>query len=151
MRNGGRDYIAMQVLLRIHKGENKEIVLTWFPLVEEKPPMLCPISKLLAKARAEGVVDLDGYDTCNEPFFNTKLSVPAVYMPWKKEFWHNPVVRKTVESVEGPVKSDEPEKAFDDFLESHGKAAGLPDQVSIYVFRRGTLEVLDSKSTLSCP
>lgn len=151
MRNGGRDCLAMQVLLRFHKGENKEIVPTWFPFVEEKLPMLCPISKLLAKARAEGVIDLDGYDTCTEPFFNTKLGVPAVYIPWKKNFWHKPVFRKTVESVEGPIKSDEPltAKAFDDYLESHGKAAGLPDRVPTYVFRRGNLEILDSKSTPS--
>ncbi len=113
--------------------------------------MLCPISKLLAKARAEGIIDLDGYDICTEPFFNTKLSVPAIYIPWKKEFWHKPVFRKTIESVEGPIKSDEPltAKAFDDSLESHGKAAGLPDRVLTYVFRRGNLEILDSKSTLS--
>ncbi|KAH8747986.1 hypothetical protein F5883DRAFT_697821 [Diaporthe sp. PMI_573] len=104
MRNGGRDYLAMQILLHFHKGENKEIVPTWFPFVEEKLPILCPISKLLAKARAEGVIDLTGYDTCTEPFFNTKLSMPAVHIPWKKEFWHKPVFRKTVESVEGPIK-----------------------------------------------
>jgi len=54
MRNGGRDRLAMQVLLRFHKGQNKEIVLTWFPFVEEKLPLLCPISKLLAKAILEG-------------------------------------------------------------------------------------------------
>jgi hypothetical protein len=149
MRNGGRDYLAMQVLLRFHKGHNKEIVPTWFPFVEEKLPLLCPISKLLAKAISEGVVDLSGYDTCAEPYFNTKISMPAVYIPWKKEFWHKPVFRKTVESVEGPIKSDEPlgAKPFDDNSEKLGKAGGFPNRFQSYIYRRGNLEILDSKSS----
>ncbi|KAI3327466.1 hypothetical protein F4824DRAFT_484708 [Ustulina deusta] len=134
MRNGSRDYLAMQVLLRFHKGHNKEIVPTWFPFVEEKLPLLCPISKLLAKAISEGVVDLSGYDTCAGPYFNTKISMPAVHIPWKKEFWHKPVFRKTVESVEGPIKSDEPLGA---------KSGGFPDRFQSYVYRRGNLEILD--------
>ncbi|KAF2179594.1 hypothetical protein K469DRAFT_693963 [Zopfia rhizophila CBS 207.26] len=44
MRNGGQDYLAMQVLLRFHKGHNKEIGPTWFPFVVEKLLLLCPIS-----------------------------------------------------------------------------------------------------------
>lgn len=127
MRNGGRHYLAMQVLLRFHKGHNKEMVPTWFPFVEEKPPLLCPISKLLGKAISEGGVNLSGYDTCAEPFFNTKISIPAVRIPWKKEFLHKPVFRKSVESVEGPIKSDEPlrAKAFNDNSEKLGKAGGF--------------------------
>jgi len=84
MGNGGRDYLAMQVLLRLHKGHNREIVPTWFPFVEEKLPLLCPISKLLAKALAEGVVDMPGYGTRAEPYFNTKLNMLAVHIPWKE-------------------------------------------------------------------
>lgn len=128
MRNGGRDYLAMQVLLRFYKGYNKEIVPTWFPFIEEKLPFLCPISKLLAKAISEGVVDLSSYDTCAEPYFNTKISIYTVCIPWK-EFWHKPVFRKSVESVEGPIKSDEPfkAKAFDDDSEKLGKVGGFPD------------------------
>ncbi|KAI1748321.1 hypothetical protein F4782DRAFT_542919 [Xylaria castorea] len=55
--NSGQDRLAMQVLLRFHKGHNKEIVPTWFPFVEEKLPVLCPPSHLLAKALAEEVID----------------------------------------------------------------------------------------------
>jgi len=67
----------MQVLLRFHKGHNKEIVPTWYPFVEERLPILCPISHLLAKALAEGVIKQDGYNRA-EVFFNTKLSIRAV-------------------------------------------------------------------------
>ncbi|KAL2187262.1 hypothetical protein L209DRAFT_742607 [Thermothelomyces heterothallicus CBS 203.75] len=73
MGDGGRDRLGMQVLLRFHKGHNKEILPTWFPFVEEKLPLLCPISKLLAKALAEGVVDLRSYGARPEPYFNTKM------------------------------------------------------------------------------
>jgi hypothetical protein len=71
-----------------------------------------------------------------------------VRIPWKKEFWHKPVFRKTVESVEGPIKSDEPlkAKAFDDDSEKLGKAGGFPDRFQSYDYRRGNLEILDSKS-----
>ncbi|KAI1291664.1 hypothetical protein F5Y03DRAFT_388333 [Xylaria venustula] len=147
MRNGSRDYLAMQVLLRFHKGHNKEIVPTWFPFVEEKLPLLCPISKLLAKAISEGVVGLSGYDACAEPYFNTKISMPAVHIPWKREFWHKPVFRRTVESVEGPIKSDEPlgAKSFDNNSENLGKAEGFPDRFQSYVYRRENLEILDTR------
>lgn len=150
MGTGGRDHLAMQVLLRFHKGHNKEIVPTWFPFVEEKLPLLCPISKLLAKALAEGVVDKPGYDNQAEPYFSTKLNMPAVHIPWKKEFWHKPVFRRTVEDVEGPRKSDEPLTAamFDNSSENLGRLAGLPDRLQSYVYRRGNLEFIDSKSTL---
>ncbi|KAI1207667.1 uncharacterized protein F4807DRAFT_173788 [Annulohypoxylon truncatum] len=145
MRDGSRDRLAMQILLRFHKGHNKEMVPTWFPFVEEKLPLLCPISKLLAKAISEGVVDLAGYDTRAEPYFNTKIGMPAVHIPWKKQFWHKPVFRATVESFEGPVKSDEPLKAkrFDDNSEQLGKAAGFPDRFQSYIYRRGNLEIMD--------
>ena len=124
--NGGRDHLAMQVLLRFHKGQNKEIVPTWFPFVEESLPILCPISHLLGKALAEGAVKMHGYDRA-EVFFNTKLSIRAVKIEWKTEFLHKPVFRKTVESVEGPTKSDEPlmAKSFDNNSDNLGKGAGL--------------------------
>lgn len=118
----------MQVLLRFHKNHNNEIVPTWFPFVEEKLPVLCPLTHILAKALAEGVIDQSGYDTRAEPFFGTKLGIRAMYIPWKKEFWHKPVFRRTVESVEGPVKSDEPVTAdmFDNNSNNLGAAAGFP-------------------------
>jgi len=150
MGDGGRDCLAMQILLRFHKGADNEMVPTWFPIVEEKLPVLCPISQLLAKALAEGVIDSEGYDTRAEPFFKTKISMPAVHIPWKKEFWHKPVFRQTVESVEGPEKSDEPltAKMFDNNSGRVGQAAGLPANFPSYVYRRGNLEILDSKSPL---
>lgn len=150
MGNGGRDYLTMQVLLRFHKGHNKQVVPTWFPFVEEKLPVLCPLSHLLAKALAEGVIDHEGYATRAEPFFNTKISMGAVRIPWKKEFWHKPVFRKTIESVGGPTKSDDPltVNSFDNNSGKLGKAAGLPDRLQSYVYRRGNLEILDSKSFL---
>jgi hypothetical protein len=150
MGDGGRDRLAMQVLLRFHKNHTKEMVPTWFPFVEEKLPLLCPPSHLLAKALAEGVIDHHGY-TRAEPFFNTKISMPAVRIPWKKEFWHKPVFRTTVESFEGPpIKSDEPLTAhmFDNNSAQLGKAAGLPGRFQSYAYRRGNLEILDSKSLL---
>ncbi len=148
MGDGGRDRLAMQVLLRFHKGHNREMVPTWFPFVEEKLPLLCPISKLLAKAVAEEVVDKPGYDSCAEPYFNTKLGMPDIRIPWKKEFWHRPVFRKTVESEEGPKKSADPQTThmLDNNSTKIGKAAGLPDRLQSYVYRRGNLEIVDSKS-----
>ncbi|KAJ2905570.1 hypothetical protein MKZ38_005033 [Zalerion maritima] len=148
MRDGGRDYLAIQVLLRFHKGHNKEIMPTWFPFVEKKLPLLCPISKLLAKAISKGVVNLSGYDTCAEPYFNTKISIPAARIPWKKEFRHKPVFRKTVEFVEGPIKLNKPlkAKALNNDSEKLGKAGGFPDRFQSYNYRRGNLEILDSKS-----
>ncbi|KAK0624756.1 hypothetical protein B0T17DRAFT_492026, partial [Bombardia bombarda] len=153
MGDGGRDCLAMHVLFRSHKGADNEMVPTWFPFVEEKfveekLPVLCPISQLLAKALAEGVVDSEGYDARAEPFFNTKISMPAVHIPWKKEFWHKPVFRQTVESVEGPEKSDEPltAKMFDNNSDRVGQAAGLPANFPSYVYRRGNLEILDKEN-----
>ncbi|KAK6842236.1 FluG domain-containing protein [Apiospora arundinis] len=144
LRDGGRDRLAMQILLRFHKGHNKEMVPTWYPFIEEKLPVLCPPSHLLAKALAEGVVDLPGYDRA-EPFFNTKISMSAVRIPWKEEFWHKPVFRRTVESIEGPKKSDDAltADAFDHNSSKLGQAAGLPDPFQSYVYRRGNLEILD--------
>ena len=81
MGDGGRDRLAMQALLRVYKGYNKEMVPTWFPFVEEKLPLLCPLSKLLAKAMTEEVVDKPGYESCTEPYFNTKLGMPAECVP----------------------------------------------------------------------
>ncbi|KAK3341777.1 hypothetical protein B0T25DRAFT_617195 [Lasiosphaeria hispida] len=59
MGDGGRDCITMQILLRFHEGADNKMMPTWFPIVEEKPPVLCLTSQLLAKALAEGVIDTD--------------------------------------------------------------------------------------------
>lgn len=126
MGNGGKDSLAMQVLLRFHKGHNKEIVLIWFPFVEKKLPILCPPFYLLAKALAERVVNKPGYNKA-EPFFNTKINMPVMRIPWKKEFWHKPVFRRTIEFVEGPEKLDQPltTDIFDNNSNKLEKAAGL--------------------------
>ncbi len=96
----GYDCLAMQVLLRFHKGKNKEMVPTWFPFVEEKLPVLCPVSHILSKALAEGV--FDRYGTEAYRFFGTKLSIPAVQVHWKEEFLHKPVFRQTIDSPRAP-------------------------------------------------
>lgn len=93
-RNGGRDRLAMQVLLRYHKGENNKIVPTWYIFVEEPLPVLYPIANILAKALAEGVIANEGY-TRAEPFFNTKLNKRALKVRWKKEWLHKPMFHKT--------------------------------------------------------
>ncbi|KAJ2893428.1 hypothetical protein MKZ38_008686 [Zalerion maritima] len=143
--DGSRDRLAMQVLLRFHKNHNNEMVPTWYPFVEEKLPVLCPITYILAKALAEGVIDKSGYDTRAEPFFGTKLGIRAVHIIWKEEFWHKPVFRQTAESIEGPVKSDEPVTSgmFDNNSNKLGTSAGLPGRFQLYCYRRGNLNILD--------
>ncbi|KFH42935.1 hypothetical protein ACRE_063270 [Hapsidospora chrysogenum ATCC 11550] len=100
----------MQVLLRFHKNHNNEMVPTWYPFAEEKLPVLCPITHVLAKALAEGQV-----------------------------------FRQTVESVEGPVKSDEPVTAgmFDNNSNKLGTSAGLRGRFQSYCYRRGNLNIFD--------
>lgn len=106
--NGGRDRLAMQVLLRYHKGENNKIVPTWYIFIEEALPALCPITHILAKALAEGVIANEGYQTKAEPFFTTKLNKRALKVRWKKEWLHKPVFRKTElrKSVEKKLKME---------------------------------------------
>ncbi len=75
--------------------------------------------------------DKPGYDIYAESYFNTKLGTSAMYIPWKKEFLYKPVFRKTVESVEGPVKLDEP-LTIDTFNNNSGNlriVTGLPDRL----------------------
>lgn len=81
-QNGGRDKLAMQILLRFHKGHNNKIEPTWFLFVEEECPGLCPISHILAKALAEKVIANDGYQTSADAFFGTRLSRKAVKIRW---------------------------------------------------------------------
>ncbi|KAK3693493.1 hypothetical protein B0T22DRAFT_532730 [Podospora appendiculata] len=71
-KNGGRDRLGMQKL-----------------------PVLCPITHILAKALAEGVIANEGYQTKADPFFATKLNKRALKIRWKKEWLHKPVFRKT--------------------------------------------------------
>ena len=66
-----------------------------------------------------------------------------------KEFWHKPVFRKTIESVGGPLKSDDPltVHSFDNNSGRLGKAARLPDRLQSYVYCRGNLEIINSKAS----
>lgn len=45
--NGGRDRLAMKVLLRYHKGGNNKIVPTYYIFIEEALPTLCPIAHII--------------------------------------------------------------------------------------------------------
>lgn len=102
--NGGRDVLAMDVLLRFHKGHNNETVPTNYHFIEEPYPLLCPIVHILRKACAEGVIDWDALhidasgmdiDIIVDKFFRTKISEPSVEVPWKKKYLHTPVFRRT--------------------------------------------------------
>ncbi|KAH7016021.1 uncharacterized protein B0I36DRAFT_377759 [Microdochium trichocladiopsis] len=145
--DGGRDRLVMTVLFRFHKGHEKEQRPTTFIFIEEDLPLLCPVSHLLAKALAEGVVAHDGYSRA-EPFFRTKLSVPGVQIRWKQEFMHTPVFRQTIKCPEGYTKSDQPlrKDQLDNNTRNLGRAAGLIDNLTNYDYRRGNLEAIDCKA-----
>jgi hypothetical protein len=137
-RNGGRDRLVMQVLLRYHKGEERKRVPTWFILIEEDNPLLCPVSHLLAKALAEGVIENPGYQSA-EMFFNTRLTHDAVKIRWKKDWLHKPVFRDTVPTLAGFDKSDEPHTAgkFDNRTRALGKDSSIEEDLTQYCSRRG--------------
>ncbi|KAK3357874.1 hypothetical protein B0T25DRAFT_450902, partial [Lasiosphaeria hispida] len=151
MGDGSRDYLMMQILLRFHKDADNEMVPTWFPFVKKKLPILCLISQLLAKALVEGVIDSKGYDQA-KPFFNTKISMPTIHIPWKKEFWHKPMFWQTVKSVEGPVKSDELliVKMFDNNLRRIGQAVGLFFNFLSYPFFHGNPTLANMREENYC-
>jgi hypothetical protein len=86
-----------------------------------------------------------------EALFNTKFAEPALKIVWKEEFIDVPVHRKTLKSVEGFRKSKEKPltaASFDNNSVNLGRAAGLPDTLQSYVYRRGNLQVF---STVSLP
>lgn len=124
------------------------MVPTWFPIIEEDIPALCPVTHILSKAIAEGVIANKGYQTKAEPFFNTKLSNKAVFIEWKQEWMHKPVFRATINAL--GEKSDAPQtgSVFDQRSDRLGLEMGLLDKLSQYCYRRGTLQTVDSKSTL---
>lgn len=47
---------------------------TWFILIEEDNPLLCPITHIISKALAEGLIENPDYQTV-ERLFSTKLIV----------------------------------------------------------------------------
>lgn len=143
--NGGRDRLVMIVLLQWHKGHNKRVVPTWYPLIEEDIPTFCPVTYILAKAIAEGVIATEGYQTGPEPFFNTKLSVKAASIQWKREWMHKPVFRRTINALGEKSDSAQTVHSFDNHSNGLGKEMGLKDQLSQYCYRRGNLQVVDGK------
>lgn len=142
----GKDRLVMQVLLRWHKGANKEIRPTFFLFVEEKLQLICPISYIIAKALKEGVIAKSGLD-CPEKFFYTKLGLPAVQIFWKKEFRHMPVFRRSEACHDGYRLTNEPitRCAYDYRTEKLGESVGLPDKLQSYDSRRGQLQSLDGR------
>ncbi len=141
----GRDRLAMQVLLRWHKGANRQVVPTWYLFIEEDLPILCPITHILAKALAEGVINDEGYQTTADPFFATNLGKTAVKIRWKPNWLHKPVFRRTTKIL---GKDDEPlrAKVFDSHSDRLGKAMGLSESLSQYAYRRGYAECVDGTS-----
>ncbi|KIH94252.1 hypothetical protein SPBR_09199 [Sporothrix brasiliensis 5110] len=144
--NGGRDRLTMTVLLRFHKGYVTRHRPTKFLFLEEKLPMICPITHILAKALAENVIQHDGYTQARH-FFQTKLSVDAVQIHWKKEFWHEPVFRRSSKTLKGYEKSNNPitNAMYENWTKRLGLAAGLPDKLKTYDLRRGLLGAIDKK------
>jgi hypothetical protein len=155
--NGSRDVFAMDILLRFHKGHNNETVPTTYHFIEDPYPLLCPIVHVLGKACAEGIIDWDALqidvsrmkiDSIVEKLFQTRICQPSVEIPWKKEYLHTPVFRRTEFGPDGrPMKTDEPitKAIHDNHADREGKAAGLPDRLQSYDYRRGNLETMDSK------
>lgn len=145
----GRDRLAMQVLFRFHKEENKEIRPTDFLFVEEDLPLICPVANVLAKALAEDIIDLPSFSTSR--LFNTELTLPVVHIPWKRKFWHKPVFRQSKWCPEkGFVVIDEPvtRRAYDNRKSQLGLLAGLLETLTSYFSRRGQLQALDGRFPL---
>jgi hypothetical protein len=80
MGDGGRDRLAMQVVLRFHKSHNKEITPPGSPSSRRRGPVLCPPSHLLAKALAEGSLTWLVMTPKAGPSFNTRIGMPTVYI-----------------------------------------------------------------------
>ncbi|KAI8723207.1 hypothetical protein NCS52_00176100 [Fusarium sp. LHS14.1] len=142
-RNGGRDRLAIQALLRWHKGENKEIVPIWFTVIEEDIPALCPVTHVLAKALAEGVIDAPGYQTRAEPFFSTKLNHPSIEIKWKWEWLHRPVFQRILDAL--GTQSREPLTAgtFNSYSIPLEAAMGLLERLTEYAYWRGFTNCVD--------
>ncbi|KAM3543202.1 hypothetical protein ARSEF1564_003919 [Beauveria bassiana] len=141
--NHGRDRLVMTVLLQWHKGHNKNVVPTWFPLVEEDIPALCPVTYILTKAIAEGVIANEGYKKRAEPFFNTKLSRKAAFIEWKPERMHKPVFRSTINALGEKSDSAQTTHIFHERSRALGKEMGLKDSLTNYCYRRGNLQTVD--------
>ncbi|KAI3316927.1 hypothetical protein HD806DRAFT_541730 [Xylariaceae sp. AK1471] len=134
----------MEVLLRLYKGHDKEIVPTWFPFAEENIPLLCPHPHLLAKALAEGVID--------KPSLDMRLSTSSIRRSIYAQSMYPGISRsgtnlysgKSSNRSNGPRKSDEPitQKQFDNNTNNLGRNWGRLDTQS-YGYRRGQLQSID--------
>ena len=146
--NGGRDRLAMQVLLRFHKGSDNKIQPTWYTFIEENLPVLCPITLIVLKALAEGVIEHPDYQRA-ENLFGSRIAKKMVHIPWKREFKHMPVFRKTLLAGEAFIKSGEPitDDTFDNNSRKLGRDVGM--DLPSYVYRRGNLQVIESTLRVS--
>lgn len=54
----------------------------WYTFIKEDIPALCPVSHIVAKVLAEGVIDALGYQMRAELFFSTKLNLQVWTVRW---------------------------------------------------------------------
>ncbi|KAF3763523.1 hypothetical protein M406DRAFT_228735, partial [Cryphonectria parasitica EP155] len=143
-QSGGRDRLAMQILFRFHKGHQIKRVPTTFLFVEEKLPIICPISHILAKALAEGAIAI-GEPNDAASFFATRINRPGIKIRWKEESLHKPLFRKSAKTLQGYDKIDEPltQSIFNDHSQRLGKEVGLEELLQNYCYRRGFAETVD--------
>ncbi|OAA68466.1 FluG domain-containing protein [Niveomyces insectorum RCEF 264] len=141
--NGGRDRLALTIMHRFHKGHKRHSRPTRFIFVEEDLPVICPVSHILAKTIAEGVIKNEKFQRA-EQFFQTRLTSRGLKVDWKDEFLHVPVFRRTVKCMEGFTKSNSPltRYQYDKATKNLGWAAGLSVDLCSYDMRRGLMSAV---------
>ncbi|OAA63292.1 FluG domain-containing protein [Niveomyces insectorum RCEF 264] len=144
---GGRDRVAMTVMLRFQKGSERYAKPTKFIFVEEDLPYICPVSHIIAKAIAEGAIEDKDLQRA-EQFFQTRLDKKGVQVCWKREFLHRPVFRQTVYKDGRFTKSDDPlsRTQYDKATKNLGQAAGFAADLRSYDIRRGLLGAVNDSS-----
>ncbi|POR31863.1 Uncharacterized protein TPAR_07921 [Tolypocladium paradoxum] len=70
-------YIRNYPIIYLKEGAKGYRKYELYIFIEEKSPILYPISHILAKALAKGIIASKGYETKAEPFFRTKLNKKA--------------------------------------------------------------------------
>jgi hypothetical protein len=116
-------------------------------LFRENPfPILCPISHILTRAIRDDAILVDGY-TSAEPFFATNLrGMRAMKVHWKPEWLKRPVFQRSVQTVNGWVKSKtEPMtySTYASYIDRLGRDTGFEEKLTSYCFRRGTANAID--------
>ncbi|KAM7210545.1 hypothetical protein V8F06_014063, partial [Rhypophila decipiens] len=120
--NGGRDRLAMQVLLRYHKGENNDT------FIEEILAVMCPVAHILTKALAESAIANEGYQTRAEPSPYSARRCALQQQPWSR----TRLCEKSVKSDDALTSS-----TFDARSERFRIAMGLLERLAQYCQRRG--------------